>query len=157
MAQEPTRSPFPRTLQDEMSRLVENWLGPTAQQFGLPETAPDLAAGAWSPTVDIVEESGQYLVTMDIPGVDPKNIDISLEGDILTIRGERSQERQIGRQEGGSYQRQERFYGSFYRRFTLPDTADPDSVKAEYQNGVLKLTIPKQEQARPRKIEVQRT
>ncbi len=143
-----------RGLQEDMGRMLQDWFSDWPMRQG-PFGATESELGwTWSPTADVVEESGQYLVTMDIPGVDPKNIDISLEGDTLTVRGERSQERQVG-QESESYQRRERFYGSFYRRFTLPDTADPDSVKAEYHNGVLKLTIPKQERARPRKISVQ--
>jgi len=111
-----------------------------------------IATCAWVPAVDIKEEPQQFLIEADIPGVDPKEIEIAMENGVLTIRGERNSET---RDEGKDYKRVERTYGSFYRRFSLPDTADSEKVTASGKNGVLQITIPKRELAQPRKITVQ--
>ena len=105
----------------------------------------------WAPAVDIKEESDRYVLRADIPGVEPNDIEITLEDGVLTIKGERAREDKEERQ---GYKRVERAYGSFYRRFTLPDTADSDRVSATGKNGVLEVTIPKQEKVQPRRIEV---
>jgi HSP20 family protein len=105
----------------------------------------------WSPAVDVKEMDKQYIIHADIPGVEAKDIDITLEDGVLTIRGERKWQDE---QQNESYKRVERAYGSFYRRFSLPDTADADSVQAKSSNGVLEIVIPKQEKALPRKIKV---
>ncbi|MEX0732322.1 MAG: Hsp20/alpha crystallin family protein [Aquisalimonadaceae bacterium] len=122
-----------------------------------PRTAPagdgtTMATSDWVPAVDISEEKDRYLIQADVPGVDPKNIDISMENGILTIKGERSSKQEV---ENNGYKRVERIYGSFYRRFSLPDTADPEKVSASSHNGVLEITIPKQEKVQPRRITVQ--
>jgi len=111
-----------------------------------------IATSAWIPAVDIKEEVDGFLIEADIPGVDPKDIEISMEGGVLTIRGERKAEQQ---EEGKGYKRVERIYGTFYRRFSLPDTADADKVSASGKNGVLQISIPKKAVAQPRKIVVQ--
>lgn len=111
-----------------------------------------VATCAWVPSVDIKEDNQQFLIEADIPGVKPKDIDISMENSVLTIKGERHLE---NREEGRNYQRVERTHGSFYRRFTLPDTADPEKVSASGKNGVLQIAIPKRELAQPRKITIQ--
>jgi HSP20 family protein len=97
-------------------------------------------------------EDGAYVVHADIPGVDPKNIELNMENGVLTLRGERKSE---VKEEKDNYHRIERITGSFYRRFTLPDTADSDNISAKYTNGVLEVRIPKQEKVLPRRIEVQ--
>jgi HSP20 family protein len=126
------------------------------QLFNPPVTQSDndsaIATCAWVPAVDIKEDPQQFLIEADIPGVDPKDIEISMENGVLTIRGERNSEK---REEGKDYKRVERTYGSFYRRFSLPDTADPEKVSASGKNGVLQISIPKRELAQPRKITVQ--
>jgi len=137
-------------------RRMEQLRREMEQVFNHPGTQSDtdsaIATCAWVPAVDIKEEPQQFLIEADIPGVEPKDIEISMENGVLTIRGERNSET---RDEGKDYKRVERTYGSFYRRFSLPDTADPEKVTASGKNGVLQITIPKRELAQPRKITVQ--
>jgi HSP20 family protein len=106
---------------------------------------------AWVPRVDIHEEKDRFVVLADVPGVDPKDIDITAENGVLTVRGERRSEK---RETGNGYERLERVSGSFLRRFTLPEGANTDSIKATQVNGVLEVTIPKQPQALARRIAV---
>lgn len=113
------------------------------------------AAGAaevsWIPQVDVREEASQFVVLADVPGVDPKDIHISAEKGVLTIRGEK---RAHEAQEQG-WQRLERRSGSFLRRFTLPEGANVDAITARQAHGVLSVTIPKQAEVQPRRIEVE--
>jgi HSP20 family protein len=111
-----------------------------------------VATSAWVPAVDIKEEEGQFLILADIPGVDPREIEITMENGVLTIRGERYNETP---EERKLYKRVERTRGTFYRRFTLPDTADADHISASGKNGVLEITIPKRQLAQTRKINVE--
>lgn len=111
-----------------------------------------VATSSWTPAVDIKEEPKQFVIEADIPGVEPKDIEISMENGVLTIKGERNSESQ---EESKGYKRVERIRGSFYRRFSLPDTADPENIKAAGKNGVLSVTIPKREVMQARKIEVE--
>jgi HSP20 family protein len=106
----------------------------------------------WVPAVDIREEQQQFILRSDLPGVDPKNIAVTLEKGVLTIRGRRDLE---SREDKDGYRRVERVSGEFYRRFSLPDTADSQSVKARFTNGVLEVVIPKQAQVLPRRINVE--
>ena len=105
----------------------------------------------WLPAVDIKEEPNGFVIHADVPGVEPKDIDVTLDNGILTIRGERRVE---AREERDGYRRVERVSGQFFRRFSLPDTAAPDGVQARYSNGVLEVRIPKQQQVQPRRIKV---
>jgi HSP20 family protein len=105
----------------------------------------------WTPAVDIKEESDRYVLEADIPGVNPKDIEVTMDNGVLTIKGERKHEAQ---QESNGYKRVERSYGSFYRRFSLPDSADPEGITAKGKDGVLEVTIPKHEKVQPRKITV---
>ena len=107
---------------------------------------------SWIPAVDVVEEPEHFLVRADLPGVDPKDVEITAEAGVLTLRGKRES---ITRDERAGYERTERVAGSFLRRFTLPDTAQADSITARQVNGVLEVTIPKQPKLQPRRIEVQ--
>ena len=109
-------------------------------------------ASDWVPAVDIREDSTCFVITADIPGVDAKDIEIHAENGMLTIRGERESEK---KEERDGYKRIERQYGSFFRRFTLPDTADTDKISAKTSGGVLTITIPKHEKVQPRKITVE--
>ncbi len=102
--------------------------------------ASTLKTGQWLPAVDIKEEENRYLIHADIPGVDPKDIEITADSGVLTIKGERSVEKE-DKQEG--YTRRERSYGSFYRSFTLPDNADTDHIEAKGKDGVLEIALPK--------------
>jgi HSP20 family protein len=106
----------------------------------------------WVPPVDIREEDKQFVIHTDLPGVDPKHIDVTLEKGVLTIRGRRDL---ATRDEKNGFRRVERISGEFFRRFTLPDTADSQSVKARFTNGVLEVAIPKQAQVLPRRISVE--
>jgi len=109
---------------------------------------------AWIPSVDVSETADRYVVRADLPGVDPKNIEITAEDGVLTLRGERQAEKRDETQ-NGSLQRYERVAGSFLRRFTLPETAQADAITATYTNGVLELSIPKQAKPEPRRIKVE--
>ena len=111
-----------------------------------------VATANWAPSVDISENEKAFTLLADIPGVDPKDIEISMEKGVLTIKGERSSENV---EEGENYRRVERQSGQFYRRFNLPDSADADKIEARSEHGVLRITIPKQEIAISRRIEVQ--
>ena len=106
----------------------------------------------WVPPVDIREEEKQFVIHADLPGVEPKNIDVTLEKGVLTIRGRRDLS---SREEKDGFRRVERVSGEFFRRFSLPDTADSQSVKARFNSGVLEVSIPKQAQVLPRRITVE--
>ena len=105
----------------------------------------------WLPPVDIKETENDLILKADIPDVDMKDIDVHVENGTLTIRGERKFEAE---KKEGSWHRVERSYGTFERAFTLPETVDFDAVKADYKAGVLTITIPKKEVAKPRQIKV---
>jgi HSP20 family protein len=105
----------------------------------------------WTPAVDIKEEDGRFVLEADIPGVDPKDIEVTMDNGVLTIKGERKHESE---EEANGYKRIERSYGTFYRRFSLPDSADAERVTAKGKDGVLEVTIPKLEKVQPRKITV---
>lgn len=105
----------------------------------------------WAPQVDIKEEDDQYLILADIPGVDPNDIEITMEKGILSLKGQRSDE---SVQQAGKLTRVERSHGVFYRRFSLPDSADPNGIKASGRLGVLEIAIPKRPESAPRRIQV---
>ncbi len=111
----------------------------------------DVVTSDWMPAVDIKEEDNQYLLIADIPGVNPEDIDVHMENGILSIKGERNSELKT-EQEG--FKRIERKHGVFYRRFTMPEGVNPDAIEAKCDHGVLTVSIPKQEAAKPRKITV---
>ncbi len=113
---------------------------------------PDIGLGHWSPTVDIKEESDRFVIHADVPGVDPKDIDITLDRGVLTIQGERHFDKE---EEKDKYRRVERVRGEFVRRFALPNTADEDLVTARTNNGVLEVTIPKSSKEQPRRIDIE--
>jgi HSP20 family protein len=113
------------------------------------------ATAAWVPPVDIHEYDDRFELYMDLPGVDPANVDITLENGVLTVSGERpAPAKDANDAENGTARRTERGHGRFYRRFVLPDTVDSDRVQATDRHGVLELTIPKQAKALPRRIKV---
>jgi HSP20 family protein len=133
-----------RTLRDDVNRLLEGSYGS--------DDGSSVVTSRWAPAVDIKEEPGRFVIHADIPGVDPKDIEVTLEHGTLTIRGERKLERSDGGED--RYRRVERVHGSFYRRFSLPDTADAEKVQATGRNGVLEIVIPKQAAVQPKRIEV---
>src|SRR3989449_8680123 len=130
------------SLQDQINRVFKDVLERTGEESSLT---------AWAPAVDIYETEHELVVKADLPDVDPKDLDIRVENNLLTIRGERKFEKKVNEE---SYLRLERSYGSFARSFTLANTLNPDAIKAEYHNGVLTLSIPKREEAKPKQIKV---
>jgi len=109
------------------------------------------AATEWSPRVDVREEEARYVIFADVPGIEPKDIEISMDKGVLSIKGERKSETQA---ENSKVTRVERTHGSFKRSFTLPDSVDADAITAAGKHGVLEISIPKKAQAAPRKIEI---
>ena len=112
----------------------------------------ELSFADWAPSVDIEEEEDKYVIKADLPGVDKKDIEVKLENGVLSIRGEKHTEKETGK--GTKKHRTERFHGTFARSFTLPDAVRADKVDASYKDGVLSLTIPKQEEAKPKSIDI---
>lgn len=116
------------------------------------KTSEDTVATAeWSPAVDIKELTDKFVIHADIPGVKPEDIDISMEAGVLTVKGEKASS---AKTEKEGYKRVERTYGSFYRRFSLPDAADGDAIQAQCKHGVLEITIPKRVAEQPKRIVV---
>jgi len=111
----------------------------------------DVVTSDWAPRVDIKEFDDKFVLDADIPGVDPKDVDITMEDGVLTLRGKRELENV---EERKNFRRVERSYGSFYRRFSLPETVDGNSIKAKAKDGVLTVEIPKLEKVQPRRIEI---
>jgi HSP20 family protein len=110
-----------------------------------------ITARNWVPAVDVKEEAGMFVIHADIPGVEVSDIEINMEDGVLTISGERKMQNE---EEYNGYKRIERAHGSFQRSFTLPDTADAENISAKYSNGVLEVSIPKQEKVQARKIQI---
>jgi HSP20 family protein len=130
------------TLQEQVNRLFGNVLDRSADESNLT---------TWAPAVDIYETEHELVVKADLPEVDPKELDIRVENNLLTIRGERKFEKKVNED---NYLRVERAYGSFSRSFSLANTVNSEAIKANYLNGVLTLTIPKREEAKPKQIKV---
>ena len=133
------------TLQDRMNRMFDESY---RARGGEDEWA---LGGSWAPAVDIYEHEGNIVLTAELPGVDPKAVDIRVENNVLTLRGERKWSDEVKRE---SYHRVERSYGSFTRSFTLPNVVDTEKIKAEYKDGMLRLVLPKKEEAKPRQISI---
>ena len=111
-----------------------------------------LTRADWTPSVDITEDDTNYLIEVELPGVEKDGVSVSVENEVLSIRGERKFERE---ENGAKVHRVERSFGSFLRTFRVPDDADGDAVAASFKNGVLTVTLPKAEKAKPRQIEVE--
>jgi len=111
----------------------------------------DSAFMAWTPAVDIAEHDDEYLVKVELPGVNKEDVKITIESNVLTIRGEKKQEKETKKE---NYHRVERNYGSFQRSFTLPSTVKSDKIDASYKDGILSISLPKAEEAKPKQIEV---
>lgn len=139
----------PWSLLNQLHNEIDQLFTPQRRRLG--EDNANVATSDWTPAVDIKEEADRFVIHADIPGVDPKDIDVHMENGILTIRGERQSE---SREEREGYKRIERVRGSFYRRFSLPDTANAEAISAKSQHGVLEVVIPKQQKVQPRRIEV---
>lgn len=133
-----------RTLQEEVNRLFSTNL---TRAFG----DEGIGRGAWSPSVDIYENKDQIVLEAELPGMKQEDFDLSIENNVITLRGERKFEKS---DESDNFHRVERSYGSFTRSFTLPQTVSAEGASAEYSNGVLRVTLPKREEAKSRKIEI---
>ncbi len=133
-------------LQDDINKIFKSgaWVG-------WPDEST-VATAQWAPSVDIQEKNDQFVISADIPGVKPEEVEVKMENGALTIQGERKSEQ---RKEENGYRRVECSYGSFYRRFALPDTADAGKIQAKAKNGVLEISIGKREAAKPKAIKVQ--
>jgi len=118
----------------------------------LPLNDTDAAVAEWVPAVDIVEHTDRFVLRADVPGVAPSDIEVSMDAAVLTVSGHRYEE---ARDEDAGMQRVERVSGRFFRRFSLPDTADAESIKAQCKNGILEVTIPKLPEVQARRIEVE--
>ena len=140
-----TRNPDVLGLTNRVNRLLSDTLGSFDWQLR------DSATAAWVPPVDILEEADAIRIMAEVPGIDPKDVKISVEGNVLTIHGTKQQ---IAEQRTERVHRYERTYGAFERTFTLPATVDANNIKAGYEHGVLTVTLPKVEQAKPRQIAV---
>ena len=135
-----------RQLHDEMNRAFGGTLMPRN------DDASSVVTSGWTPAVDVREESDRFVIAADVPGVSPQDIEITMENGVLTIKGERKSEAASGGDNG--YRRIERVYGTFYRRFSLPDTADAENVSATGKDGVLEVVIPKKAAVQPKRIQV---
>jgi HSP20 family protein len=112
---------------------------------------PGNGAKLWAPAVDIIDEKDQIRVKADLPGMKREDIEVNLENDILTVRGEKKEEKEVKEKD---VVRCERYYGSFHRAFSLPTSVDASKVNAVYKDGVLEITLPKKEGAKPKQIKV---
>jgi HSP20 family protein len=133
-----------RSLQDEVNRLFSTNLSRTFGDEGI-------ARGAWIPNVDIYENKDQIVLEAELPGMNREDFDLSIESNIITLRGERRFEK---KDDSDNYHRVERSYGTFTRSFTLPQTVSAEGASAEYKNGVLRVMLPKREEIKARRIEV---
>ncbi len=132
------------TLQERMNRMFDSsYRGGAEEDWAL--------GGSWAPAVDIYEKDGNIVLKAELPGVDPKDVDVRVENNLLTLRGERKFDNEVKRDQ---YHRVERSYGSFSRSFTLPNVVDTGNIKAEYRDGVLHMTLPKREESKPRQIQI---
>lgn len=134
------------TLQDRLLRAMN---GQTSKH--VPERQVPLASSQWTPSVDISEDANEYLIKAELPEVSKEDVKLTVENDVLTIKGERRFEPETDQKK---YHRIERGYGSFTRVFALPEDADSERVVAEFRNGLLTVHLPKSEAKKPRQIEV---
>ena len=133
------------SLRDRMDRLFGEGLG---RSWPMEE---GLSTGVWNPAVDVYETHDSIVLKADLPDVTKDDVDISVEGNVLTIRGERKREQEVKEKD---FYRMERSYGAFTRSFTLPGTVNPEKIEACFTGGVLTVTLPKREESKPKQIKV---
>jgi len=134
------------TIQDRMNRLFRDSYGPEGTK-----DAESLVTTSFAPPVDVYEDEHNVTLKIEVPGIEEKDIDVRIENNTLTVHGERKFEKE---EKEENYRRVERQYGSFTRTFTLPQTVDQESVEANYDKGVLKVTLAKKAEAKPKQIKV---
>ena len=132
-------------LQDRMNRLFDDVWGRGRR------SEEEFISGGWVPPVDVRETKDSLEIAAELPGIDPKNVEVAVESGILSLRGTRTFEKAA---EGETYHRVERAYGAFERSFTLPGNVDAERIQATYRNGVLHLSVPKREEAKPKAISI---
>jgi len=132
------------SMQREINRMFDDF-------FRSDRDEPSLLASTWRPAVDITEEDDAYLAKVELPGVNRDDVKITMQDNVLTIRGEKKAEKK-GKDE--NMRRVERYYGSFQRSFSLPTSVKSDKIEAEYKDGILTINMPKAEEAKPKHIEV---
>jgi len=139
------RDPFRglTALQDQVNRLFEDSF--------FRNTGADSAITTWAPAVDIHETEQELVMRADLPGIDEKDLDVRVENNMLTVRGERKFEKNVSED---NYLRVERSFGTFSRSFSLPNTVNTEAIKAEYKHGVLTVTLPKREESKPRQVKI---
>lgn len=135
------------TLREKMNRLFE-------EAFITRGEEKELVSGTWTPSVDVYETENALILSAEVPGIEENDIEIKIENSTLTLHGERKFEKETKEE---NFHRIERAYGSFHRSFTLPNYVDQDKIKAEHENGILKITMPKKKELKPRKIKVLKT
>lgn len=129
--------------QERMNRLFDDFLGDRGEL--------DASAAGWAPAVDIYEDKDKLILKADLPGINEKDISLDVDGNRLTLKGERRMEKETKEE---NYHRVERAYGQFVRSFTLPNTVDVDNIKATFNNGVLEVALPKKEEVKPKQISI---
>ena len=133
-----------RTMQEQMNRLLDlAWSR---------EAGEELREGVWQPAVDIYEEENFVIIKAELPDIDQKDIEVKIENNTLTLRGERKLDQSVKKE---NYHRIERYYGAFQRSFVLPQTIDQDGINAVCERGVLTITLPKKDEEKPRQINVE--
>ncbi|KPK78757.1 MAG: molecular chaperone [candidate division Zixibacteria bacterium SM23_73] len=132
------------TLREKMNRLFE-------EAFITRGEEKELFSGTWTPSIDIYETEHALILSAEVPGIEENDIEIKIEDNTLTLHGERKFNKETKEE---NYHRIERAYGSFHRSFTLPNYIDQDKIKAEHENGILKITMPKKKELKPRKVNV---
>ncbi len=130
-------------LHNNINRMFDNFISPTVR------SDEALSVWGWNPVVDIYENEENIIITAELPGVDKKDMTVDVKGRVLTFKGERSTDNEV---KEDNYYRQERCYGKFERCFTLPVEIDPEKIKADYKDGVLKIDIPKAEESKPKQV-----
>jgi HSP20 family protein len=132
------------TTQQEFNRLFNDFF---PRRLG----SEEVSTRTWAPAVDIYEKDNELVLKADLPGVDPKDVEVRIENGTLYLKGERKQEKEVNEE---NYHRVERHYGTFARSFSLPESIDEAKVKAEYKDGQLTLTMPKREEAKPKTVKI---
>lgn len=133
-----------RNLQDDMTRLFTGVMPANLNR-------EEMTHGAWAPSVDIYEDKDRLILEAELPGMSKEDFQISVENNVITLSGERRFEKKT---DGDNYHRVERAYGTFTRSFTLPQTVTPDGATAEFNDGVLRVALPKREETKARQIEI---
>jgi len=140
-----------REMEELQRRLWSMFDWSPLRRTSLTTDEENITVPEWAPAVDIIEDDKEYLIKVELPEVQKDDVKVTVEGGTLTISGERKAEKE---EKGRKFHRLERYYGRFERSFTIPDDAEPENVRAEFKDGVLRVHLPKSEKARPKQIEV---